>query len=98
VSEAARTLGVRNPRRRRVAVRSSDGRITGVEVGRSSSEALADLHDRGRWGCGREGRPPPVGVRKRDRTVDVFAEILNGPDCFNDDHQSALSVKRPTPI
>jgi hypothetical protein len=35
---------------------------------------------------------------KLDRTKERRKIRLNGQDLFNDDHQSALSVKRPTPI
>jgi hypothetical protein len=35
---------------------------------------------------------------KSDRTKERPEIRLNGQDRFNDDHQSALSVKRPTPI
>jgi hypothetical protein len=38
------------------------------------------------------------GGGERDQTVIIRCGRLDGPDCFNDDHQNALSVKRPTPI
>jgi hypothetical protein len=38
------------------------------------------------------------GGGERDQTVIIRGGRLDGPDCFNDDHQNALSVKRQTPI
>jgi hypothetical protein len=55
-----------------------------------------EIHERGIMT--RVGVCTSGGGGERDQTVIIRCGRLDGPDLFNDDHQSALSVKRPTPI